>query len=322
MNLTDTQKAIIKILFIEAEKSRSALAKQLSLSNAGLTLAIKPLLDEKLIIESGKAESKRLGRKELNLKLNKDYGYFFGIDIRKHNYYIDMMDFEGNLVFVSGLTYIQSIENIIKTYQDKILAFGITLRGNPNEDDFKKRHGELSTMLETFKKDIYLENNVDALAEIHALYHKDHKNFLLIKYGPGVGSSVFIEGKSLGHQSELGHTYYQNKTLENTISYQEILKKEVEEEEGTKLILENKESLENILHPLAFSLCNADALLSLQHIILSGALLSLDETKKQLEAKLKEINPQFNIDKLEIYQDYPILNTKKSCLIALINFFR
>ncbi len=321
MNLTKTQKSIIRTLFIETEKSRSALAKDLHLSNAGLTLAIKPLLNEGLVIEAGKIDTGKVGRKELKLKLKNGYGSFLGIDIRKHNLYVDSMDLSGNIIESQRFSSVSELISFLSLPHHRYLAVGLTLRGQAGEEEVQRRYPDLFDALKKLDLPLVIRNNVDCLADIYALYHPNDRNFLLIKYGPGVGSSVYIDGKSLGNLSELGHTYYREKTLEDTISYPAILKQEVDEEEGTPLILENPSLLNSILKPLAFSICNADSLLSLQKIVLSGMLLSLEENKTKLIGELLALHSAFDTRKLTVYQDYQSLNQKKSCLYAFIKTF-
>ncbi len=109
--------------------------------------------------------------------------------------------------------------------------------------------------------------------------------------------------------------------MQDTISYPAILKQEVDEEESTPLILENPSLLNSILKPLAFSICNADSLLSLQKIVLSGMLLSIEENKTKLNRELLALHSAFDTRKLTVYQDYQSLNQKKSCLYAFIKTF-
>ncbi len=319
MNLTDTQKSILKILFVEKESSRSLLAKRLSLTNAALTLSLKPLIEDKFVLES-KNDAQKVGRKELKLSLNPKHGYFFGIDIKKNNTYYSLMDFSSGLVKVTNSRE-TDIASFLSGYEKKILSIGITMRGNASWDSFTKKQETLYQEFLPLSLPIHVFNNVDCLADIYSLQHKEDKNFLLIKYGPGVGSSIYVNGMSLGNQSELGHTYYHDKTVEETISYLTLLNKDVNEEEGTALLLEEEEKLKKVIHVLAFSLLNADSLLSLQKIILSGALLSKEEIIERLKEEIHSYKEDFALDKLCLYPDYNTLNTKKSCIGAFIKEF-
>ncbi len=206
MNLTKTQKSIIRTLFIETEKSRSALAKDLNLSNAGLTLAIKPLMNEGLVIEAGKIDTGKVGRKELKLKLKNGYGSFLGIDIRKHNLYVDSMDLSGNIQESHRFSSVSELISFLFLPHNQYLAGGLTLRGQAGEEEVQRRYPNFFDALKKLDLPLFIRNNVDCLADIYALYHPNDRNFLLIKYGPGVESSVYIDGKSLGNLSELGHT--------------------------------------------------------------------------------------------------------------------
>ncbi len=320
MNLNDTQRNIIKILFVEKESSRSLLAKRLSLTNAALTLSMKPLLEEKIVLEN-KNDAQKVGRKELKLFLNPDYGCFLGIDIKKHNIYYSLMDFSSSLIQVVNSKDI-SLSDFAKTVKTKILAIGITMRGTSSNKALESNYPDLYKSILDFSLPFFIINNVDCLADVYSLYHKEDKNFLLIKYGPGVGSSIYVNGISLGNQSELGHTYYQEKTVEETISYMSVIKKDVNEEEGTEILLNDDKKADEVIHVLSFALLNADSLLSLQKIILSGALLSNDIIIEKMKKEIHNLNQSFDLNKLCVYPNYNELNSKKSCISAFIQQFK
>lgn len=320
MNLTQTQKVIIRILFVEKEGSRSLLAERLNLTNAALTLAIKPLLASSMILESRSTDAQRVGRKELKLTLNPEYGCFLGVDIRKRRLYYSIMDFAGNLI-VSSDSSSSILQEFYAPYANRLLAVGVTVRGKADQNALKNTYPQLFRDLDALPIPHYFLNNVDALANIYALHHPKEKNFILIKYGPGVGSSIYVNGNPLGYSSELGHTYYLNKTVESTISYVSLFGKNMEENEGTPLILGNEKLLRETLHVLAFALINADSLLSLQTIILSGALLSQEDIVDRLGQEIQKIEPTFDTKKLIVYQNYADINIKKSGMGAFIELF-
>lgn len=320
MTLTKTQKTIIRILFVEKSSTRTLLAEKLSLTNAALTLALKPLINEGMVSESRSLETQKVGRKELQISLNPSYGRFLSIDIRKHHSYFDVIDFSGALIANADDTSV-SFEELLDASKGKILGIGVTVRGEASLDSFKKRYPELAKTLDALSIPYYVFNNVDCLASIYSLSHHEDKNFLLVKYGPGLGSSIYANGKPLGSSSELGHTFYQDKTVEETISYSSILGKEVEEKEGLVLIQKDKAKLDKILTVLSFALCNADSLLSLQKVILSGALLTSSEVIALLKKKLIALNPAFDLTKICVYDSYEDINERKGALGAFNKTF-
>lgn len=319
ISLTLTQKKIIRILFVEKESSRSILAKKLNLTNAALTLTMKPLLEEGIILET-KKDIQRVGRKELIITLNSKYGYFLGIDIRKHHFYFSLMNISGELIKFESDRNV-SLKEFYNGYLDDIIAIGITIRGKADLSIIKEKYPVFHSEIEKLNKPYYLFNNVNCLADIYSLNYYDDKNFLLVKYGPGVGSSIYVHGNPLGSSSELGHMYYQSNTVEECISYSSILGKELEEDEANIEILKDDEKLKYILHILSFALINADSLLSLQKIILSGALLSNESTIKKLEKELISLNSDFDINKLCSYPNYNETNNKKGSIGAFIKLF-
>lgn len=320
ISLTETQKTIIRILFVDQASSRSILAKKLSLTNAALTLAIKPLLEEKIIREE-KNDAQRVGRKELKLSLNPEYGYFLGIDVRKHNIYYSLMNIAGELIDTNSSKNMTLLEFYPKELN--VIAIGVTVRGKITNNIIEEKYPSLAEELKEIGLPTFIFNNVDCLADIYSLAHPNDKTFLLVKYGPGVGSSIFVHGKPLGYLSELGHTYYyRDKTVEDTISYSALLGKELEENEGTEIILHDEEKLKEVMRVLSFALINADSLLSLQKIILSGALLTLEETKAKLKEWLLLLDKNFDVDKLCVYPNYNEYSLKKGCIGAFRKIFK
>ena len=319
INFTETQKSIIRILFVEKESSRSLLAKKLSLTNAALTLTMKPLLEKGIVLES-KIDQQRVGRKELKLKLNPEYGYFLGVDIRIHHVYFALMDLAGNLIDFNNDQNI-TFHDFYIDRMDKIIALGVTVRGPLSNDAISEKFPKLFEEIHNLDLPKYLFNNVDCLGNIYALNHPEDKNFLLVKYGPGLGSSIYVFGKQLATLSELGHIFYKDKRLEDVISYNVILGKEVEEAEANELIYNNKEKLSHILHVIAYGILNADSLLCLQKIVLSGYILSKESSKTKLDEEIKLLDKNFDINKLTLYPDYEETNNKKSSIGAFIKYF-
>lgn len=321
MELTTTQKTIIRILFADKSSTRSVLASKLSLTNAALTLALKSLISEGMVMEYRSSGSQRVGRKEMQISLNPNYGSFLSIDIKQHHSYFYEVDFAGNLIEKSDDSKV-TFEKFLEDRENIIIAIGVVVRGDASEETFAKKHPELSDILHNCRIPYFIFNNVGCLANIYYLSFHHAKNFLLVKYGPGVGSAIYANGKPLGALSELGHTFYGDKMVEDTISYSAILGKDMDESEATALIKEDKEKLNKVLKVLSFALCNADSLLSLQKIILSGALLSDKEVLEALKKQIASLNPSFDLEKISLYENYLDINEIKGALGAFNRTFR
>ncbi len=319
--LTLTQKEIIKILFAKKESSRSKLSSLLSLTPAGLTLALKPLLSSGMINESKNVDESRSGRKELTLCLNPTYGAFIGIDVRKHRSYLCKMDFAGNPLSSSD-TSKTSIKDFILSSKEKILFIGVTMRGKSSSFVSSAAYKEIVSILDSLSIPYTIINNVAALSAIYYLFHKESENFLLVKYGPGVGSSIYVNGHPLSEESELGHTIYEGQTLEEAISYSSLFNKDIDEKEGTKLILENESYLATVMKALRFAIYNADVLISFQKIVLSGSFLTAPEMLPFLKKAIKDIGNDFDDDKICLYEDYESLNEIKGAIAGFIEYFR
>lgn len=321
MELTATQKKIIRILLAEKHSTRSLLAYELSLTNAALTLALKALISEGMVVEKRNDNGQKVGRKELSLALNPEYGSFLSVDIKKRHSYFYEMDFSGKIKEKKDDRDI-SFPAFLLSRKNRILGVGIVLRGEASKEKAKSRHLETIELLERQNIPYFIFNNVDCLADIHFLFSHKDKNFLLMKYGPGVGSSIYVNGKPLGSSSELGHTFYKNKTIEDSISYLSILNEDMEEKEATEIIRNDRRKLNKVLEALSFALVNADALLSFQKIILSGALLSSEDVVDSLKKHILSLKPDFDLNKISDYPNYIEINEIKGALGAFDKTFR
>ena len=99
MKLNETQKTIVRQLFLNPVVCRKKLAHTLGLSNPGLTLAVRPLVDEGIIAFAPKIVTGRAGRNEEPLCLNPNFGYFAGIDVTVSSYHLVLISLAGFTVF-------------------------------------------------------------------------------------------------------------------------------------------------------------------------------------------------------------------------------
>ncbi|MBO4541046.1 MAG: ROK family transcriptional regulator [Bacilli bacterium] len=322
MKLTITQNRIISLLFRSGSLSRKELAAELSLSKAALTFATRPMMEEGILLPAGEKEEKKVGRREEMLRLNSDYGSFLGIDIRRHNFYFSLTDFAGKAIAFdvakSEKEATRTLENIQKEHH--VLAISVLMRQKANPEVLALRYPLFHGALAQTNRPWIVENNVQALARIYAFYHEENRNFLLIKYGPGLGSAIYVNGDLLGSYSELGHAYVGDKPLEEQISFSALLGEDAEEIDGAKAILQNDSHLSFLIEKLSFGLYNAIQLLHLEKIVLSGVLLSERKAKEMLWKRLGRFESDAALPELVHYPSYSETNEIKGSIRAFLLF--
>ncbi|SHE93526.1 ROK family transcriptional regulator [Caloramator proteoclasticus] len=230
---------ILKILYNNGQMSRKKIAELIGLTSAAITVNVKEMIEEGLIVETGEVEdTKRAGRKEINIDINYKYKYVIGVCIEQPDIIITLGRLNLDIVDVyrvpvqKGVGYRKVIE-IIKDGISIILnrnsierkdilgvgvgvigevdstlgvsknSFGIIEKNVPIKEELEKR----------LNMKVYIDNNVRTLALGEILSSKDNSNnesLLFIKYGFGVGSAIIIDNKIYSGNNnkagEIGHT--------------------------------------------------------------------------------------------------------------------
>lgn len=318
-----SQNRILTALLQKGEASKKELSFEMGLTPAALSIFARPLIENGLIRIEGKKGSGKAGRKEEMLRLNGDYGYFLGCDVKQRSITITTMDFAGNLDFERKCQSIDEASDIINAIVAKQMPLSVAITHRKSRRD--ARIDELLSHIALIPPPI-LANNVETLAEIYSFKHPEQSNFLLVKYGPGVGSAIYVNGAPIlrknGTQSEIGHAFlHDGHRLEEDISFSALLNKEIEEREGAEIIYGHRAMLDKAEGELALALVNADALLALDKIVFAGILLSKDDVRKEIASLINELDPSFDIAKIEPYPDYDETNRAKACLLAFLRTF-
>jgi transcriptional regulator of PTS gene len=329
MNFAPSEKRLMQLLYLEGPLSRKSLALKLSLTGAAVTLSTQSLLSENLLEEAGSLPTHRAGRREERVALHLAGATLAGVDVRKRFYYVTLTNLGGSLLesakFASveeAVAYLKKKAQVLPPY----LGIGVTIRGFSSLASLAKEHPGLIEAFRSFSCPVHFLNNVESLAYLYQLYHPEDSNFLLLKYGPGVGSSVFVGGHPLkgqdGSSSEIGHWFiYSGHKLEDEISFETLLGGEYDEKEGAEALMKNPKALERCIDTLGFSLINANYLLSLDKIVVSGVLLSDPQVFDRLAKRLVAIDASFDTKKLVVYDQYEGLNERKGSLQVFADNF-
>jgi transcriptional regulator of PTS gene len=322
MNFSPSEKRLMQLLYLQGPLSRKALALKLSLTGAAVTLSTQSLLNDNLLEEAGSLPTHRAGRREERVALHLSGATLVGVDLRKRYFYVTLTDLGGNLLEESHFANVEETVSYLEKKESEVppfLGIAVTIRGFSSLTKLEADHPEIVRGFQNFSCPVHFLNNVESLAYLYELYHPEDTNFLLLKYGPGVGSSVFVGGHPLkghdGSSSEIGHWFiYSGHKLENEICFEALLGGDYEEKEGAERLLADEKAFNRCIDTLGFSLINANYLLSLNKIVVSGVLLSNPKAYQALAKRLAEIDPSFNTSKLVIYDNYESLNERKGSL--------
>ncbi|NCA66856.1 MAG: ROK family protein [Clostridia bacterium] len=219
--------SILRKLFSDGAMSRIALAKELKLTGASISLLTKELFDEGLLEESGeRLQRNTSGRKEViidiaydsfiayNINIESDKIHFAVCtpqrvvkeDIRPTSELIESSDKEGYLI--------DRIERLNTGAQ--VIGIGIGISGFVDKSGvlfntygiFEKNYNLKEQLEKRTALPVYISNNVRAQAK--AIIDNGNKDFMYIKHGPGLGAAIINGGHILtgadNLAGEIGHT--------------------------------------------------------------------------------------------------------------------
>ena len=227
------KRTIINHLDVIGNTTITDLAQALNISVPKITSLINELINDGLVKDYGKVDSKG-GRRASMYGLVAESGFFIGVDVK--NYYVNLglLDFKKSLVssemhvpFVLANTQ-ESYDQLIKIIQHfisnlpvqsrNILAMCVNLSGRINSESgysysFFHFHEEpLSATIEkTTGIRTFIENDSRAMAygEFHNGIVRDEKNVLFVNLDYGIGLGIMIDGKiyrgKSGFGGEFGH---------------------------------------------------------------------------------------------------------------------
>ncbi|MEZ0450287.1 ROK family protein [Sphingobacterium thalpophilum] len=213
------EKEILKSLYFDATLSIAELVKKLTKSTPSITKAINRLLDEKIIIECGFAESTG-GRRPIQFALNPDLDFhiltisadqYFSTFTLTNLSHVVIAEFRDVPLELKGSNssnqLLSEIENILASSSiriDRLIGIGLSMPGFVNSELGVNESYPAQHPLYKIKKDIekkyrvptVIENDSRciALAEKEFGLAKNIKNSLIINLNWGVGLGIIING--------------------------------------------------------------------------------------------------------------------------------
>lgn len=327
---TTSQLAIINYLLVYEPASRKHLAKVLSLTNAAITIIVSQLIERGILFELKALDSGKVGRKETLIDVVEDAFYAIGLDVENEKILFSLTNLKGasidSRVFYEIDEALAHIERL-KSRKPNLLGVTVMLRGYINENQYHYRDKDIKVKIEALKIPYLLINNVSALAIAHRFYNFDDENFLMIKYGPGVGSAIMVNGGLVSQKvnacSEIGQMIIDTEKyvrLESCIKY-EALSDGLSDENIISYLNKEQEKRKYIINCLTVSIINSHVLLSLDKVIVAGVIFSDNAFFNELVNKIKEVSSNLTEECILRADSYFENRRKIGSIVSIYSYF-
>ena len=331
-----TKKRIITYYMYNRSSTIPDLAKELNLSVPTVTKFITEMCEDGFIVNYGKLETGE-GRPPTLYGLNADSGYFVGVDVRKTDINIGLMNFTGDIIdervnipfrlvntpeaLNTLCGQIQAFIEDNATLRDKILQIGVNVSGRVNPDlgySFSLFNFEERSLNEVLTEKIGIPVSIDndtrvmTYGECMKGVVKGEKNIVFVNLSWGLGVGLVINGQlyagKSGFSGELGHfSVFDNEILchcgkkgclETEVSGMALYRKLCEQ------VAEGKSS---ILSERILAATNKEDLLCIELVEEIGMLLG-----RYLAGVINLLNPELVIigGALSATEDYILLPVK------------
>ncbi len=315
--------------------SRKEIAKRLELTPAAVTKICNELIERGLIRECGESKSAgKSGRKEILLSLCLKNRLCFGISAEQDAITFSVCGYDGTLLQKQDIPFTDNTDEVIAAAKRflmeqtidiaQLTCCGICIIGSLEEADFGvwKEPDLRHKFALALGMPVLIENNVKAFAEAELLYGGGRLPgaSLLLKWGPGVGSSIISNGKVFSGSdsavTEIGHYIVHPGGKKCRCGRYGCLETEVNEEAMMEAVCaDNKFSLDeklkncdnntinSILHKIdaiALALTNTATILRTQRVILYGRAFHYPLIADNLRKQYLRYNPSLSEDSLAV----------------------
>lgn len=327
---TASQLEVINQLLVNEPTSRKRLAQRLTLTTAAITIIVNQLIEKGIVYEVKDLDLGKVGRREMLLDVVEDAFFALGLDVEAERIHFSLTNLKGKIIdtrsfksFDDAMLHIQDL----KTRKSNLLGITVMLRGYVNESTYFYHDKNIKAKLEALKLPYKLINNVSALAILHRFYNFKDENFLLVKYGPGLGSAIMVNGglvmQKTNTHSEMGQMILDlknHKPLEDCIKYA-AFDENMTDDGVVTYFMENPSDLEYLINCLSVSIINSHVLLSLDKVIIAGTLFTEDVIFNQLIEAIQKINPLLPSEDIIRIPDYGEKSRKLGSIVTIYAYF-
>ncbi|MGL4392790.1 MAG: ROK family protein [Fusobacteriaceae bacterium] len=334
-------RAILFYLKTYGASSRKQIAESLKLTTATLTILTTELIEQGYLLELGEITDGKVGRKQILIDVNPDFRFAFGLEITIAEIFFTIVNLKSDIILKKNWKYENKISKIlfkeiftfIKKYniefEGKVLGLGVSVpgfieEGNSEVLGIKKIKEYFQENLKI--ENIIVENNVRALTLTELYFEKEKKDFWLIKYGPGLGSSIVLNGELIRGNTkragEIGHVPYDNNSLK---SCQVCRRKGCLESAIHVKNIDDKNydsDLKEKIDILVQYVSVGYVILDPEFLILAGEIFLNKKNCDYFRKKMKEKLFEIDVEKIVFMEYYEIKRTIAPCVLVLNKFYK
>lgn len=359
LNSKSTKNRIISYIIKNGSASRKEIAKHLGVTTATLTIATSGLIDAGIVEELGTVEEGKVGRKQVMLDVKEDLWFAVGVDITSTALCITILNIKSDILEEMTWKYklltetileeaMDYLDKIMQKYKQKrILGIGLLMQGYVENDQCYTLpiHDIKEKISNRFTVPVFMMNNVKGLAVAEYYFGNATQNFLLVKYGPGVGGVIVVNGEIVegfhNRAGEIGHIRWNSMSdkvcgicgkkgcLETLVHFNTILGRLGQDVENIDCdlcaILEHSEKDQfKILNESLSTLAEATSvfvdILDPDQIFLAGDIFKEESLFQHF---LNEVNDKSGIESSRIkrVENYRMKRRKASGVIVLNEYF-
>lgn len=334
--------SILNCIAQRGAMSRKDIADITGLTPAAVTLLCSELLEKGLLLELGTdMQSTGAGRKKVLVDINYDCYYIITINIESEDTFLSVSNMQGQCLEQQTvatdlqaapedfLDQLADLCNEMKERQSqvtqKLAGVSVAVPGEVDRERgisvraysvWNREVAVCDVLRHRLGLPVWLENNVNAFAMAELLYGmgREYDNLLIIKWGPGVGSSIVIDNQLYegrhGKAAELGHYVVERDgrlcgcgrrgCLETKVSYQALSRviSFAPEEFGAvyrKAVEDGKgQVFEEAIDLFARVIVNSMTILAPNRVILFGSLFRDSDIREKLIAACKKYDVRYN----------------------------
>ncbi len=345
-----TEKKVLSYIVRKGAASRKEVSEQIGVTTATLSRVVASLMEQGILHELGTVEDGRVGRRQVILDLQEGLAYVMGFDVTNIYIRITVMDLRTKILEIKRWNFSVLTQNILDTAMEyaasliqkysaeKILGVGLLMQGYIERDIcFSLPITNIKEQLQQhLNVDIYMMNNVKGLAVAESYFGNPCQDYVVVKYGPGVGGVIVQNGEivqgSNNSAGELGHIVWDPHStrecficgkrgcLESLIGYGSLIQRAAPDMQvhypNLATVLEaskhdNYRALNDAFKNLAMAVNMMVDLVDPAEVLLAGEIFQNDDFFEKFVNQLKKYNPRFG--KKGIYR---IVNYKEKRISA------
>lgn len=350
---TPTKRGVLLNLIKNKYSTRVELAKQLEVTTAAMTNISKELIDNDILVESGEIQDGKVGRRQKRLTLSSSAFYSIGLEITLNDARLIFINAKLSIIFEKTWSFEIFDENVLnsiievinkvclKIDRSKILGVGLLLQGAvKNGGSISMPIKDIKQKLEfSINQEVFICNNIRGLAIVESFLEKSTDNFLLVKYGPGIGGVISVNGNVLegkhNKAGEIGHIEWNPNSkqtcpichkrgcLESEIHFRNLNSPIPYTNENNsvnkkkEILKSNRELLKKYIYELGKAISYAVELIDPDSLIIAGLVFTDDSMFKYLTDVVTKFSNSICEDDIRRINNYEKKSSKASAIVVL-----